>query len=113
MKIEGEGQLVRIFVGESDRWEGKPLYEAIVLEARKAGIAGATVLRGVEGFGANSRIHTTKILRLSEDLPMVIEIVDTPERIQAILPVLDRMVGEGLVTLERVQIIAYRHQAPP
>jgi PII-like signaling protein len=113
MKIEGEGQLVRIFVGESDRWEGKPLYEAIVLEARKAGIAGATVLRGVEGFGANSRIHTTKILRLSEDLPMVVEIVDTPERIQAILPVLDRMVGEGLVTLERVQIIAYRHQAPP
>jgi uncharacterized protein len=113
MKIEGEGQLVRVFVGESDRWEGKPLYEAIVLEARKAGIAGATVLRGVEGFGANSRIHTTKILRLSEDLPMVIEIVDTPERIQAILPVLDRMVGEGLVTLERVQIIAYRHQPKP
>jgi uncharacterized protein len=113
MKIEGEGQLVRVFVGESDRWEGKPLYEAIVLEARKAGIAGATVLRGVEGFGANSRIHTTKILRLSEDLPMVIEIVDTPERIQAILPVLDRMVGEGLVTLERVQIIAYRHQPRP
>lgn len=109
MKIEGEGQLLRIFVGESDRWEGKPLYEAIVLKAREAGLAGATVLRGMEGFGANSRIHTTKILRLSEDLPIVIEIVDRAERIQAILPALDEMVTEGLMTLEKVHIVAYRH----
>lgn len=109
MKIEGEGQLLRIFVGESDRWEGKPLYEAIVRKAREEGLAGATVLRGMQGFGAHSRIHTTKILRLSEDLPIVIEIVDKPERIQAILPNLDDMVSEGLITLEKVHIIAYRH----
>jgi PII-like signaling protein len=110
MKIEGEGQLLRIFIGESDRWHGRPLAEAIVRTAREAGLAGATVLRGVEGFGANSRIHTTKILRLSEDLPVVIEIVDQTERIQAILPTLDAMVGEGLITLERVHVIAYRHE---
>jgi PII-like signaling protein len=109
MKMEGEGQLLRIFIGESDRWEGKPLYEAIVLEARRQGLAGATVLRGMEGFGASSRIHTTRILRLSEDLPIVIEIVDHADKIAAILPVLDRMVTEGLMTLERVQVIAYRH----
>lgn len=109
MKIEGEGQLLRIFVGEDDRWEGAPLYEAIVRKARERGMAGATVLRGIEGFGARSRIHTTKILRLSEELPIVIEIVDKEERIQAILPVLDEMVEEGLITLERVHIIAYRH----
>jgi PII-like signaling protein len=112
MKIEGEGQLLRIFVGESDRWHGQPLYEAIVRTARELGLAGATVLRGLEGFGAHSRIHTAKLLRLSEDLPIVIEIVDRPERIEAILPALDRMVGEGLITLERVRIIAYRHGAP-
>jgi PII-like signaling protein len=112
MKIEGEGQLLRIFVGESDRWHGRPLYEAIVRTARELGLAGATVLRGLEGFGAHSRIHTAKLLRLSEDLPIVIEIVDRPERIEAILPALDRMVGEGLITLERVRIIAYRHGAP-
>ncbi len=111
MKIEGEGQLLRVFVGESDRWEGKPLYEAIVRKAREQGMAGATVLRGMEGFGANSRIHTTKILRLSEDLPIVVEIVDKAERIQAILPELDRMVTEGLITIEKVHIIAYRHEA--
>jgi PII-like signaling protein len=109
MKMEGEGQLLRIFIGESDRWEGKPLYEAIVLEARRQGLAGATVLRGMEGFGASSRIHTTRILRLSEDLPIVIEIVDRAEKIAAILPVLDHMVTEGMMTLERVQVIAYRH----
>lgn len=109
MKIEGEGQLLRIFVGESDQWEGKPLYEAIVRKARERGMAGATVLRGMEGFGAHSRIHTTKILRLSEDLPIIIEIVDKPERIQTILPELDRMVTEGLITLEKVHVIAYRH----
>lgn len=109
MKVEGEGQLLRIFIGESDRWEGKPLHEAIVRRAREAGLAGATVIRGMEGFGANSRIHTTKILRLSEDLPIIVEIVDKPERIQAILPALDAMVKEGLMTLEKVHVVAYRH----
>jgi uncharacterized protein len=109
MKIEGEGQLLRIFVGESDRHEGKPLHEAIVLLARERGLAGATVLRGIAGFGAASRIHTTKILRLSEDLPIVIEIADRAERIASILPELDRMVTEGLMTLERVHIVKYRH----
>ena len=108
MKLEGEGKLLRIFVGESDRYEGKPLYRAIVERVRAEGLAGATVVRGIEGFGADSRVHTSRILRLSEDLPIVIEIVDTPERIDAILPALDEMVGEGMVTVERVQIIAYR-----
>lgn len=108
MRIEGDGTLLRIFVGESDRWHGKPLYEAIVELARERGLAGATVLRGLEGFGAHSRVHTSRILRLSEDLPVVIEIVDRPERIEAILPALDEMVAEGLVTLERVRVIAYR-----
>ncbi len=108
MKIEGEGQLLRIFIGESDHWGGVPLSEAIVRRAREAGLAGATVLRGLEGFGAHSRIHTTKILRLSEDLPIIIEIVDRPEQIEAFLPTLDEMVREGMMTLERVRIIAYR-----
>ncbi len=112
MRIEGEGQLLRIFLGESDRWEGRPLYEAVVLEAREAGLAGATVLRGMMGFGASSRIHTTKVLRLSEDLPVVVEIVDRSERIAAFLPTLNGMVDEGLITLEKVQVIAYRHGAP-
>jgi PII-like signaling protein len=109
MKMEGEGLLLRIFLGESDSWEGRPLYEAIVHEARRAGLAGATVLRGLQGFGANSRIHTAKILRLSEDLPIVVEIVDRAERIESLLPRLDGMVGEGLITLEKVRILAYRH----
>ena len=87
MKIEGEGHLLRIYVGENDRWEKRPLYEAIVETARTHGLAGATVLRGIEGFGAHTRIHTTKVLRLSEDLPVVVEIVDTTERIEKILPV--------------------------
>lgn len=108
MRIEGEGKLLRIFVGESDTWHGKPLYQAIVERVRVEGLAGATVIRGIEGFGADSRIHTSRILRLSEDLPVVIEIVDTEERIASILPLLDEMVSEGLVTLERVEIIAYR-----
>ena len=108
MKIEGEGRLLRIFIGESDRWHGIPLYEAIVRRAREHGLAGATVLRGIEGFGAHSRLHTAKILRLSEDLPIVIEIVDSVENIEAFLPQLDRMVGEGLVTLERAEVILYR-----
>lgn len=109
MKIDGEGRLLRVFIGESDRRDGMPLYEAIVRRARREGLAGATVLRGVEGFGARSVVHTTKILRLSTDLPVLIEIVDRPERIEAFLPILDEMVGEGLVTLETVRIIAYRH----
>jgi hypothetical protein len=113
MKIEGEGQLLRIFVGENDRSDGKPLYEAILETVRKHGLAGATVLRGISGFGANSAIHTTKILRLSEDLPIVIEIVDKPEQIQEILPILDEMVTEGMITLEKVNIIAYRHNHRP
>jgi len=108
MKIEGEGKLLRVFVGESDRWHGKPLYQAIVERVRKEGLAGATVLRGIEGFGADSRLHTARILRLSEDLPVVIEIVDSAEQIERILPVLDEMVGEGMVTVERVEVIAYR-----
>lgn len=108
MKIEGEGQLLRIFIGENDQWEGQPLYEAIVLKARQAGLAGATVLRGFLGFGANSRIHTTKILRLSEDLPIVVEIVDKADKITAILPELDKMIAEGMMTLEKVTVVAYR-----
>ena len=111
MKLPSEAQLLRIFVGESDKHHGRPLYEAIVEDARKRGLAGATVLRGTLGFGASSRIHTAKLLRLSEDLPMVIEIVDTPEKIEAFLPDLDAMIGEGLVTLEKVQVIVYRHNS--
>jgi len=110
MKISGEAKLVRIFIGESDRWHGVPLYEAIVRKVREMGLAGATVIRGVEGFGANSRIHTAKILRLSEDLPVLIEIVDKEDRIASIIPVLDEMIGEGLITIERVEIIKYTHE---
>ena len=113
MKSSEDGQLLRVFIGESDRWHGKPLYEAIVLKAREMGIAGATMLRGMMGFGAASRIHTAKILRLSEDLPVVIEIVDSAEKIDALLPVIDEMVGEGLVTLEKVRVIQYRHKREP
>src|SRR5882724_2329566 len=108
MKIPEQGKLLRIFIGESDRWHHRPLYEAIVLKARELGLAGATVLRGPMGFGANSRLHTAKILRLSEDLPMVIEIVDGKEKIDELMPHIDEMVHEGLVTLERVQVIKYR-----
>ncbi len=108
MKLPSEAQLLRIFVGESDKHHGRPLYAAIVEEARRQGLAGATVLRGMLGFGATSHIHTAKVLRLSEDLPMVIEIVDTPEKIEKFLPDLDTMVTDGLVTLEKVQVIAYR-----
>jgi PII-like signaling protein len=108
MKLQGEGHLLRIFVGEGNRWHGKPLYEAIVQRAREAGLAGATVLRGLMGYGAKSRIHTAKVLRLSEDLPIVVEIVDRSDRIQAFLPLLDEMVEDGMVTLEKVQVITYR-----
>ncbi len=108
MKLPEEGHLLRIFIGEGDRYDGKPLYEWLVLKAREAGLAGATVLRGIEGFGAHSRLHTAKILRLSEDLPVVIEIVDTRERIEAFMPLVDAAIVEGLATLEKVQIRLYR-----
>lgn len=111
MKLPEEAELLRVFVGETDKHHGQPLYEAIVEVARARGLAGATVLRGTLGFGASSRIHTAKILRLSQDLPMVIEIVDKPERIADFLPELDAMIGEGLITLEKIRVIAYRHGA--
>jgi len=112
MKLPAEADLLRVFIGESDKFEGRPLYEAIVHEARKRGMAGATVLRGALGFGAHSRLHSAKILRLSEDLPMVIEIVDKPERIEEFLPKLDAMIDEGMVTIEKVRVFAYRHNQP-
>jgi len=103
-----DARLLRIFIGESDTNEGKPLYRAIVETLRKQGLAGATVLRGIEGFGKSSRLHTAHILRLSEDLPIVIECVDTNEKIESILPTLDAMIGDGLVTIERVDVRVYR-----
>jgi PII-like signaling protein len=112
MQIPHEAVRLRIFIGESDRWEHQPLYEAIVLKARVAHLAGATVLRGPMGFGKSSRLHTAKILRLSLDLPIIIEIVDSEEKIQAFLPTLDPMLGGGLVTLENVKVIEYRAGKP-
>ena len=109
MKLPEEGKLLRIFIGETDTFKGKTLYEAIVLEARKLNLAGATVFRGIMGYGATSRIHSLKLLRLSEDLPVMIEIVDTEENINKILPFLDENVKEGLITMEKVSIIKYRH----
>lgn len=109
MQLPSEAKLLRIFIGEADKFEGKPLYEAIVYLARSKGLAGATVLRGLMGFGADSRIRTAKVLRLSEDLPIVIEIVDASEKIEGLLPELDKMVTEGMVTLETVNVIAYRN----
>jgi hypothetical protein len=108
MSLPTEGKLLRIFVGEADRWRGKPLYEAIVLEARRRGLAGATVIKGFMGFGAHSRIHTAKLLELSQDLPIVVEIVDAPEKIEAFMPDLEAMVGDGLITLERAEVLLYR-----
>jgi hypothetical protein len=108
MMTPGEGRLLRIFLGESDKHEGRPLYEWIVLKAREAGLAGATVLRGIEGFGAHSRLHTAKILRLSEDLPIVVEIVDLAEKIEAFLPTVDVAIAEGLATVEKVDVRFYR-----
>ena len=107
MTLPSDAMLLRVFIGENDRCEGRPLYEAIVLKAREMHLAGATVLRGPMGFGHSSRLHTTKILRLSEDLPLVIEIVDSEERIKEFLPILDKIMGSGLVTLEKVKIIQY------
>ena len=109
MKIEGPGKLVRIYVGESDKWHGNALYNAIVELARKEGLAGATVTRGIEGFGANSRIHTASILRLSEDLPIKIELIDLADRIARFLPLLDDMVTEGLITVQDCEIVKYVH----
>ena len=108
MNIPEDGYLLRIFVGESDKYGHRPLYEAIVLKARESGLAGATVTRGVMGFGKNSVLHTAKILRLSEDLPMIIEIVDSLETVESFLPELDVMITDGLVTLERVRVIHYK-----
>ena len=111
MKIPEAGKLLRIFIGESDKFEGQPLHEAILHLARREGLAGCTVIKGFEGFGAASRIHTTKILRLSEDLPIIIEIIDAEEKIDQFLPHLDAMVKEGLVTVEKVKVILYRHNS--
>ena len=106
----GQGLLLRIFIGEDDRLGGKPLYEELVRFFRERGLAGATVVKGIEGFGAHSRIHTARILRLSQDLPVVIEVVDREERVRAVLPELETMVREGLVTLERVEVLKYAHR---
>lgn len=108
MQIPTEATLLRIFIGESDQWENKPLYEAVVLAARAAHLAGATVLRGPMGFGKSSRLHTAKILRLSMDLPVIVEMVDSEEKINAFPPTLEAMIGGGLVTLEKVKVIHYR-----
>ncbi len=114
MKLEGEGKLLRIFIGESDHLKHKPLYEVIVMKAREMGLAGATVLRGVESYGANSRIHKAHLVELSTDLPLLIEIVDTEENIQSFIPEMDKILAEtncgGLVTLEKVEIIRYTHE---
>lgn len=108
MKIPENGKLLRIFIGESDQWKHQPLYEALVLKARELGLAGATVLRGPMGFGASSHLHTSKILRLSLDLPLIIEIVDSQKNVDKLLPFLDEMVQEGLVTLQDVRVLKYR-----
>ena len=112
MKIEGPALLVRIYIGEADHWHGRPLYQAIVEVLRERGMAGATVLRGIEGFGAKAHLHTARILRLSEDLPILIEAVDREDHIRAVLPELDAMVADGLITLERIEVVAYRGTAP-
>ena len=108
MRIDGPALLARIYIGESDHHAGRPLYEAIVALLRERGVAGATVLRGIEGYGRAARLHTSRILRLSEDLPILIEVVDREDRLRAVLPEIDAMVGEGLITLEHVEVIAYR-----
>jgi hypothetical protein len=112
MTLPKEGKLLRIFIGENDKYESHPLYEWIVRKAREHGLAGATVLRGLEGFGAHSRLHTAKILRLSSDLPIVVEIVDTEEKIESFLPLVDAAIGEGLATVERVEVRFYRAGEP-
>lgn len=111
MELPEESVLLRVFIGESDRFEGTPLHETIVLKAREAHLAGATVLRGAVGFGKSSRIHTAKILRLSDDLPVIVEIVDSEEKITRFLPTLEKMVGGGMVTLEKIRVLHYRGEA--
>ena len=111
MQVPKDAVLLRIFIGESDHYQGKPLYEAIVLKARELHMAGATVLRGPMGFGKTSRLHSAKILRLSEDLPMVVEMVESQEKINQFLPVLEAMIGSGLVTVEKVQVLQYGDSA--
>jgi hypothetical protein len=108
MKIPADGKLLRIFIGEQDKWQGQPLYEAITHLAKKEGMAGATAIKGFMGFGCKSHMHTAKLLRLSEDLPIMIEIVDSEEKINKFLPHLDEMVKEGLITLEKVNVVMYR-----
>ena len=108
MDMPRDAELLRIFIGESDKHKGRPLYEVITEQARAFGLAGCTVLRGILGFGAASRIHSSKILRLSVDLPLVVEIVDAPEKIEAFLPRIDGIIGDGLITLEKVRVISYR-----
>jgi hypothetical protein len=109
MKLPEQALMLKVFIGENDHYRGKPLYEQIVMQARQLNMAGATVTRGILGFGADSRIHSSKILTLSEDLPLIIEIVDTEVNINKLLPFIDETVEEGLVTLENVQVIKYRH----
>lgn len=108
MQLKGTGLLVRIYLGESDQWHGKPLYQAIAERLRERGLAGATVLRGIEGFGAKQHVHSTRILSLSEDLPILIEAADSDEKIRAVLPEIDEMLGDGLITLEKVEVVTYR-----
>lgn len=107
MSLTGEGKLLRIWIGESDRWEGRPLYEALVRTAREMGLGGATVLRGIEGFGASSVVHTSRILRLSQDLPIIVELVDRPEKIDRFLESATEMIREGMITVERVDVVTY------
>ena len=109
MKLPDEGELLRVFIDETDKFKGKPLYESIVMKARELNLAGATVFRGIMGYGATSRIHSIKLLRLSEDLPVIIEIVDTRDNINKILPFLDETVKEGLITMEKIRVFKYRH----
>lgn len=110
IQLNGDGLLLRVFIGESDHWQGKPLYEAIMLRARERGLAGCTVVRALAGFGAKSRIHTARIERLSMDLPIIVEIIDTPDRVRSFLPDVEAMVADGLATLEPVEVHFYRHR---
>jgi hypothetical protein len=112
-RFEGERTLMRVFIGESDKVEGRPLYEALLELFRSRGFAGATVVRAIAGFGSTSRVHTQSILRLSVDLPIIVEVVEEDAKLQAVLPELDRMMGGGLVTMERAHVILYRHARPP
>ena len=109
MNLPEEGMLLRIFIGESDKYKSKALYEQIVIKARELNLAGATVIRGIMGFGAHSRIHTAKLLALSEDMPVVVEIVDTEEKLNSLLPFLDEIMKDGMITIEKAKVIRYRH----